>query len=253
MHDRGAFVHNNRKSKKMESLLAPLGYLAVHREATIEEIAKQTGKNYSTILRATSELCEKGLVNFRLERTAPRGKELRVYSVNFYGLVFNLLRSGSIKFTVQEIREVAKAHEDMLLVFKKWDKFVKAKCEEEVFRRLAQALSIEFQYNVDRYSLLGISYVNIVNIFHKEDETLRRNAFDGLVLGFFYMDHPTDYVKETLGKKEWTDFEKIWRVVESDYDLRKKRDAFLDYLKMEHAEGLKAISEWRKQLNKNGQ
>jgi hypothetical protein len=37
-------------------------------------------------------------------------------------------------------------------------------------------------------------------------------------------------------------------VVESDYDLRKKRDAFLDYLMIEHNEGLKAISGWRKYL-----
>jgi len=239
-------MHNNKQSKKMESLLAPLGYLALHKEASIEEIAKQTGKNYSTILRATSELCDKRLANFRLERTAPRGKELRVYAISFYGLVFYLLRSRSIEFTISEVREIAKAHEDMLLVFRKWDKFVKAKCEQEIFTRLAQALNVEYQYNVERYSFIGISRVNI--IFRKEDEDLRRNAFDGLVLGLFYMDHPVDYVKETCGRKEWSGLEKIWRVVESDYELRKKRDAFLDYLEIEHNEGLKAISEWRKYL-----
>jgi len=42
--------------------------------------------------------------------------------------------------------------------------------------------------------------------------------------------------------------EKIWSVVESDYELRKKRDAFLDFLELEHNEGIKAISEWRKYL-----
>jgi hypothetical protein len=230
----------------MESLLGPLGYLAVHKEASIEEIAKQTGKNYSTILRATSELCDKRLVNFRLERTAPRGKELRVYTISFYGLVFYLQRSRSIEFTVSEIREIAKTHEDMLLVFKKWDKLVKAKCEQEIFARLAQALNVEYQYNVERYSFISISTVGI--IFRREDEALRRNAFDGLVLGFFYMHHPVEHVKESLGKKEWSGLEKIWRVVESDYELRKKRDEFLDYLEREQYEGLKAISEWRKYL-----
>lgn len=45
MHDRGVLMQNKKESKKMESLLSPLGYLAVHKEATIEEIAKQTQKN----------------------------------------------------------------------------------------------------------------------------------------------------------------------------------------------------------------
>src|SRR4030065_773467 len=104
MHDSGIFMHDNKQSKKMESLLAPLGYLATCKEASVEEIAKQTGKNYSTILRTISELCDKRLVNFRLERTAPRGKELKLYAISFYGVVFYLLRCGSGKLPVSEGR-----------------------------------------------------------------------------------------------------------------------------------------------------
>ena len=85
-------MHNNKQSKKMESLLTPLGYLATHKEANVEEIAKQTKKNYSTVLRVTSELCDKRLVNYQLERTAPRGKELRLYAISFYGIIFYLNR-----------------------------------------------------------------------------------------------------------------------------------------------------------------
>jgi hypothetical protein len=246
MHDSGAFMHIDKQSKKMESLLTPLAYLAVHKEASVEEIAKQNGKNYSTILRATSELCDKRLVNFRLERTAPRGKELRLYAISFYGLVFYLQRCQSLKFKVFEIREIAKAHEDMLLVFRKWEKFTLANCDQELFNRIMQALNVEYEYNAGWYGLVGISTVDIV--FRREDESTRRNAFDGLVLGFFYMHNPVEYVKESVGKKGWSGLEKIWRVVESDYELRKKRDEFLDYLEREQYEGLKAIAEWRKYL-----
>ena len=63
------------------------------------------------------------------------------------------------------------------------------------------------------------------------------------------MNCPIEYVKESVGKKGWIGLEKIWRVVESDYELRKKRDEFLDYLEREQYEGLKAIAEWRKYLN----
>ena len=239
-------MHNEAQSKKMESLLTPLTYLAVHKEASVEEIAKQTGKNYSTILRAISELNEKKLVSFRLERTSPRGKELRLYTISFYGLVFYYQRSRSLKFLVSEMREVAKAHEEMLLVFKKWEKFALANCEQELFDRIMQALNVEYGYNAGYYNIVGISMVGLN--FRREDESLRRSAFDSLVLGFFYMNRPIEYVKESVGKKGWSSLEKIWQVVESDYELRKKRDEFLDYLTREQLEGIKAIAEWIKYL-----
>ena len=220
--------------------------MAVHKEASVEEIAKQTGKNYSTILRAISELNEKKLVSFRLERTSSRGKELRLYALTFYGLVFYYQRSRSLKFLASEMREVAKAHEDLLLVFKKWEKFASANCEQELFDRIMQALNVEYGYNVGYYNLVGISTVGIN--FRREDEALRRSAFDGLVLGFFYMNRPIEYVKESVGKKGWIALEKIWRVIESDYELRKKRNEFLDYLAREQLESAKAIVDWIKYL-----
>jgi DNA-binding transcriptional ArsR family regulator len=239
-------MHNETQGKKMGSLLTPLSYLAVRKEASVEEIAKQTKKNYSTILRAISELSEKKLVSFRLERTSPRGKELRLYTISFYGLVFYYQRSRSLKFLATEMRGIAKAHEDMMLVFKKWEKFASANCEQELFDRILQALNVEYEYNVGYYNLVGISTVGLN--FRREDEALRRSAFDGLVLGFFYMNRPIDYVKESLGKKGWSALEKIWRVVESDYELRKRRNEFLDYLKREQLESAKAIVDWIKYL-----
>jgi hypothetical protein len=62
------------------------------------------------------------------------------------------------------------------------------------------------------------------------------------------MHNPVEYIKESIGKKQWSNLERIWRVVENDYELRKKRDEFLDYLEREQYEGLKAIAEWRAYL-----
>ena len=238
---------HNKESKKMQSLFAPLSYLAFHKEASIEEIAKQTKKNYSTVLRATSELCQKGLVEFRLERTAPRGKELRLYALNFYGLVFYMTKSGEMDYTISEFRKIANAHEDMLIIFQKWDKFAQSGFEEELFSRLRSALNIEMQYN-NRYDFVAITTFNVTNLFPKKEEALRRTSFDCLVLGFFYMEQPVEHIRESLGEKQWGIIEKIWSVVNSDYELRKKRDAFLDFLELERKEGLKAIVEWRKYL-----
>jgi hypothetical protein len=240
-------MHNKTMGKKLESLISPLDYLATHKEASVEEIAVQTKKNYSTVLRATSELCQKGLVEFRLERTAPRGKELRLYRLNFYGLIFYLTRSSELEYSISEFREIAKAHEDMLVVFQKWDKFAKAGFEQQLFSRIKSALSVEFQYN-NRYDFVTITSFDITNLFLKKDEGLRRGSFDCLVLGFFYMEQPVEHVKESIGEKQWKILEELWTVVEGDYELRKKRDAFLDFLELERKEGLKAIDEWRKHL-----
>jgi len=238
---------HNEKSKKMKSLLPPLNYLTFHNEASVEEIAKKTKKNYSTVLRTISELCQKGLISFRLERTAPRGKELRLYSLTFYGLIFYMTRSGELNFTVPEFREIAKAHEDLLFVFKKWNKFASAGFEQELFSRIRSALNVELQYNTS-YSYVTFTAFTITNLFPKKDEALRRSAFDSLALGFFYMGQPIQHIRESMGEKQWNILEKIWSVVESDYELRKKRDVFLDFLELEHNEGLKAISEWRRYL-----
>jgi predicted transcriptional regulator len=240
-------MHNKTMGKKLKSLLAPLSYLAFHKEASVEEIAAQTKKNYSTVLRATSELCKKGLVEFRLERTAPRGKELRLYRLNFYGLIFYMTRSNEIEYTLAEFREIAKAHEDLLVVFQKWDKFGKAGFEQQLFSRIKSALSVESQYN-NRYDFVTITSFDITNLFPKKDEALRRSSFDCLVLGFFYMEQPVEHVKASLGEKRWKTLQDIWTVVEGDYELRKKREAFLDFLELERKEGLKAIGEWRSYL-----
>jgi hypothetical protein len=239
-------MHNEAQSKKMESLLAPLAHLAFHKEASVEDIAKQTGKNYSTILRAISELNQNKFVSFRLQRTSPRGKELRLYAITFYGLVFYYQKTRSLSCNVSEMREIAKTHEEMLIVFKKWEKFASAGYERELFGRILQAFYVEFEYNVAYYSFVVLSTVGIK--FRREDEALRRNAFDCLVLGFFYMNRLIDYVKEAVGKENWNALVKIWRVVADDYELRKKRNEFLDYLAREHQETGEAIVEWMKYL-----
>ena len=158
-----------------------------------------------------------------------------------------MTRSGQLQYTASEFCEIAKAHEDLLVVFQKWDKFIKAGFEQQLFSRVKSALSVESQYN-SRYDFVTITAFEVTNLFPKKDEALRRSSFDWLVLGFFYMDQPVEHVKDSIGEKQWRILEDIWGVVEGDYELRKKRDAFLDFLELERKEGLRAIGEWRKYL-----
>jgi len=62
------------------------------------------------------------------------------------------------------------------------------------------------------------------------------------------VNRPIDYVKESLGKEGWNALEKIWSIVESDYELRNRRNDFLDYLTREQLESSNAIVDWIKYL-----
>ena len=126
-------------------------------------------------------------------------------------------------------------------------RFVCLSYEEELFSRIRSALNVEFQYN-SRYNFVEISAFDVKYLFPQKDEPLRRSSFDYLVLGFFYMEQPVEHIKESLGDKQWDVLQKIWQVVAEDYELRKKRDAFLDFLELERREGLRAIAEWRHYL-----
>jgi len=53
---------------------------------------------------------------------------------------------------------------------------------------------------------------------------------------------------ESVGKKGWNALEKIWQVVDGDYELRNRRNEFLDYLTQEQLETAKALVEWIKYL-----
>jgi len=86
VHDEGKSMHNEisgkeKVTKKEASLLTPLRYLALHKEGTIEEIARIAGKNYSTILRSTNQLVRTDLSLSVLSEPAPKGKELRYYAL----------------------------------------------------------------------------------------------------------------------------------------------------------------------------
>jgi len=82
-----------------------------------------------------------------------------------------------------------------------------------------------------------------------EVDTEQRKAFDYTALGFQYMLFPPEYVKEELKRVgSWENYVKIWRIVESDYDLRKLKNEFLHTYETQYMEGLEAIKQWKDQL-----
>lgn len=243
MHNKGEKMQNNRLTKTEKTIFTLLQHFAMHNEATIEDIAKTTGKDYTTILRTARKLERNGDIQLkRLERTAVKGKEKRIYTLTLYGLyayfMFGLPVLGDAVFSSDNIRRVAVAHSDMLLAFKKWDKWVENGCEQTIISNFKSALRVSV-FNL--YFLIPLAYSTFP---FPEQETNQRKAFDWTTLGFIFMYKPPNYIKEALGK-HWDGLCKIFNIVENDYELRQAREEFFFFSETSYKEALKNLNEWR--------
>ena len=222
------------RTEKLFSKLIPLRHYAIKNERTVDEVAQELQKDYSTILRATKTMVDSGILELsRLERTAKRGKEKRYYKITLYGL--QIVLAGPGDWFVKNIRTVAKAHSDKSLVFAKWDKFVENKCE--------QTLTLNLQDTLTHGA--GSQIVMFLSGLHPFKMSWK--AFDLDILGFFYLNKPLDHVKEVLGKRLSGQMQ-IWKLVENDYELRQFREEFLHRQEMDCTTALKSLSEWREFL-----
>jgi DNA-binding PadR family transcriptional regulator len=227
-------MHNERTTDMLLSKLIPLRHYAIARERTVDQVAAELKKDYSTILRTTKTLVDNGLLEFsRHERTAKRGKEKRYYKITLAGLQTVLACGGD--WFVQNIRTVAKAHSDKSLVFAKWDKFVQNNCEQALMQNLTDTLTHG----------AGSQMVMLLSGLHPFKMTWK--AFDLDILGFFYLNKPIDHVKEVLGNRVSGQM-LVWKVVENDYEMRQFREDFLDRQVRDCSTALKSLGEWREFL-----
>jgi len=220
-------------SRYTESLIIPLRHYAIRTERTVEEVAKELGKNYSTILRSTAILVDKRFLEpSRFERTSRMGKERRYYRITALGLETVLstskLTSGDPFF--KNIRLIAKAHGDKSLVLKKWGKFVESHCEQALIANILEHLVHG-----------ATSQMLMFGGVHPESSW---KTFDIDVLGFYYMNTPVDHVKEVLGDRFRMQL-RFWGVAENDYELKQLREEVLHRLEIDHNTALKSLIEWQ--------
>jgi DNA-binding PadR family transcriptional regulator len=235
--------------RKIANLQNALTFYAFKEEATTEQLATFLKKDYSTALRIIKKLLDARWLKLeRFERTEAKGKEKRYYALTVYGLeVFLNTSENSFKY----IKEVAKVHSgmggvkpSMLKTFEKWDKFVAAGCEETLIENMQEAVHHAI---FARYLYMPLA---IGKLLTPDQEAGTRRALDIQALGFLYMNKPLNHVKDILGKR-WEGMVELWKVVQSDYELRLFRENFLHDLEVEQTETSKALGDWRKFLHEN--
>ena len=206
-------------------------FFAENKETTIEELANHLKKDYTTALRLLNELLASGLVKIsREEATTVRGKKKKIYIITMHGL------EGYLFYSNSDVRKVAKAHNDMLLVFEKWDYFVQNECEDILLYNIKDSIS-------KRIATLNIQRNVLKNSFPVDPERLRY-AFDCGALGFMFFIAPPDLLQKML-KDRWSAQLKLWKLVEEDIDLKTLKERFLIERQTEYEYLLKNIASWK--------
>lgn len=246
-----AGIHRAKPFINLEARINALNFFAQRKEATIEELAGYLGKNYTTALRLLKILTITYDVKLsRLESTSAKGKQKRYYAITIFGMITYLSYIDYIEDLpiATVVPQVAKVHSEMLLIFKKWDKFVQKGVETALIKNLSKAA---------KNSLGGIfSYRSILELVISDDNSIRltfneekqQRDFNSQVLGFMHFLLNIDSAKEKLGK-DWEMQQKIWQVVDADIDLKKAREMFIHEKEFEFTESLRTLREWHKRLN----
>lgn len=231
--------------KKYASLINALKFFAMNKEGTIEQLAMNIQRDYTTAMRTIRKLEDRGLIKLdRLERTDRKGKQRKIYRIMLQGL-FTYMRFD-VKNAFAKFDEIAEAHSDKLLTFKKWEFFKKKGLGALIKKRFLNYL---VTYTVSDFILFTIatksrgepSFPRMLT-----DVNTGRGA-DADILGILYMMHPLEDLKQTA---EWSEIAQLFKVVEEDYKLRMFRDEIVFWLGKQSEERLKALDQW-KALSKN--
>lgn len=118
--------------------------LSHHAEIPQSQMAQSTGLSNKTIIENLQFLKTNDYATFRTEPSVLGGKDKKFWSITFKGLVYvlNYLYAAQLKATKIIIKKIIKAQAQNMLVFKKWDLFVKAGLEGLLLDSLEKAFGV---------------------------------------------------------------------------------------------------------------
>jgi hypothetical protein len=241
MHNGGVKMHveKPRLEKRVKTRLKALQLYAMQPEVTVEALAKWLNKDYSTALRVNKALLSSGLIKLlRLERTADKGQEKRVYTITFFGLACYLPNA----LNPAEISQIARAHKDKLLTFRKWDKISQAGLADFLIGNIKFALSSLFTY------ALQIWRFHTGKPLPPQDFEQQARAFDIMSLGLYWFSEPPKWLQEKMTKKDWELYIRLLKLIKEDYELNAFMQEFLDAETRRAQNTLQNINEWKQVL-----
>jgi hypothetical protein len=173
-----------------------LKLLAEHKEFEQYKMKKAISISYKTIIENLKRLEHESLVKYRTEKSNRGGKEKKIYSITFKGLIHSLINSGS----TEGIEKIAKVHSDRLLTFSKFSLFEDSELKGKLVKNIMGALLSEI-VGSKNYSSIGLSLT-----YKSEKEW--RDIIDALVLvnPILNGDYDDAYVKVCKGDGELNDF-----------------------------------------------
>jgi len=236
-------MHNKKTQKKIASLLSTLEFFVFHKQGTIEDVASYINKDYTTALRLIRRLEDMDLLKIeRFEKTKVKGKERKIYQITLHGLF--TFANCCKELVDSKFEEMAEAHSDKLITFKKWKYFKERKLSETIKKRFFDSLKT---YKVAIYLFSIVARAEHGSLFLPKFQTGKNTAkaADMDILGFTYITMPPEYVKQVLGEQKWNEFVKLFKALAEDYELRMFRDETLFTMRNQFTEAGKALEQWK--------
>ena len=245
MHIDGEIMQKNsvKVNKKLASTFKCLEFFALNKEGTVEDVAAFIKKNYTTAMRIIRKLRNIDAIKLeRLERTSAKGKEKRVYRIMVRGLFYFMVAARAI--ATSKFEEIAKAHRDKLLTFKKWEYFKGRSLEKMIRDRFFDNLRTWTLSTWTTFYLFStIKGKPAYPKMHRDEGAAK--ATDIIVLGLGFMLTPPEHIRQVVGEQEWSELVKLFKATEEDYELRMFKEKTLFEFEKEHEEALKSLSKWK--------
>lgn len=226
--------------KKHISLINTLKFFTLNKEGTIEQVASFIGRDYTTAARRIRKLENRNLIKLeRLERTNRKGKERKIYRIMLRGLFIYMRIDVEVAFS--KFDEIAKAHSDKLLTFKKWEYLKKkglgALIKKRFLSFLVTSAVADFILFIFTTQMKGKP-----SFPRMSSDVNTGKATDADILGILHLMHPPESLKQTNG---WPEIMKLLKAVEEDYELRMFKGEIIFWLKKQSEEYLKALEQWK--------
>lgn len=209
-----------------------LRQFALNKEVHQYNLNKEIGVSYRTTLRVLHSLEELGELRIvRKEQSEKQGKERNVWAINLEGLLDLLMLDEE---SWKQIDLIAEAHQDKLLIFKKWRFFQREDLTPLITRGLNRALQ-----SIARGQLsLMVSFQSRMNF---TEEKLRK-VIDSMTLGCYALRDLKNFKDNNL----YSEILKVLRACKKDEELHNFVTSELSLFKEIAQEDLHWIGEAQK-------
>jgi DNA-binding PadR family transcriptional regulator len=229
-----------------------LATIAEHKEFAQYDLPRAINKDYRTVLRHLKHLEKKNLIRLaRREPAQKRGKDRKIYTITFLGLV-TLLKLSHLWDHAETVDAIAEQYAAYLpLLFGKWRLYAKHDFRDTIARRVQQVIGDPSIPNPLTHR--SPDEEAQVSVTHSPSSTgqypvgANDNPPDAFLQPPAVMIDPRHVTERVLASNfpNPARFYRLLTIAAKDQDLRRFFDQYMEKIETMYAAHLQTIREWR--------